>query len=54
LIDWQSASIKPAFLYANEIPDFASLPEWSGEDTFKNAQGEQKASEQDKKLWNDA
>ena len=27
LIDWQSASIEPAFIYTNDIPDFAALPE---------------------------
>ncbi|RAK97240.1 uncharacterized protein BO80DRAFT_415183 [Aspergillus ibericus CBS 121593] len=26
LIDWQSTSIEPAFIYANETPDFATLP----------------------------
>ncbi|KAI9838643.1 MAG: hypothetical protein M1819_004957 [Sarea resinae] len=26
LIDWQSASIEPAFIYSNEFPDFAALP----------------------------
>jgi hypothetical protein len=26
LIDWQSASIEPAFIYGNETPDFAELP----------------------------
>ena len=27
VIDWQSASVQPAFMYATETPDFASLPE---------------------------
>lgn len=27
LIDWQSISIEPAFIYADEIPDFTALPE---------------------------
>ncbi|PLB43702.1 hypothetical protein P170DRAFT_450894 [Aspergillus steynii IBT 23096] len=27
IIDWQSASIEPAFIYANETPDFAALPD---------------------------
>lgn len=25
IIDWQSTSIEPAFVYANETPDFATL-----------------------------
>jgi hypothetical protein len=25
IIDWQSTSIEPAFIYANETPDFATL-----------------------------
>ncbi|OJJ50142.1 hypothetical protein ASPZODRAFT_128762 [Penicilliopsis zonata CBS 506.65] len=29
LIDWQSTSVEPAFIYANETPDFAALPEES-------------------------
>ncbi|CAD6441657.1 2dbd963f-b27d-414c-8fdd-fa28553569e7 [Sclerotinia trifoliorum] len=27
LIDWQSSSIEPAFIYANDMPDFAALPD---------------------------
>ena len=27
LIDWQSKSVEPAFIYANETPDFAAHPE---------------------------
>ncbi|EDN93095.1 hypothetical protein SS1G_08960 [Sclerotinia sclerotiorum 1980 UF-70] len=27
LIDWQSSSIEPAFIYANDMPDFAVLPD---------------------------
>ncbi|KAJ8068370.1 hypothetical protein OCU04_003932 [Sclerotinia nivalis] len=26
LIDWQSSSIEPAFIYASDMPDFAALP----------------------------
>ncbi|TKX21464.1 hypothetical protein C1H76_6538 [Elsinoe australis] len=26
IIDWQSTSIEPAFIYANETPDFAEMP----------------------------
>lgn len=34
VIDWQSASIEPAFIYANETPDFATLPLEPEEPTF--------------------
>ena len=27
LIDWQSTSVEPAFVYASETPDFAALPQ---------------------------
>lgn len=27
LIDWQSTSVEPAFIYANETPDFATYPD---------------------------
>ena len=27
LIDWQSTSVEPAFVYANETPDFAACPD---------------------------
>jgi len=27
LIDWQSTSVEPAFVYANETPDFAAHPD---------------------------
>lgn len=30
IIDWQSTSIEPAFIYANETPDFASFPNEGG------------------------
>jgi hypothetical protein len=42
VLDWQPASIEPAFIYANEIPDFAALPEESEEPTFENGQNEHK------------
>jgi hypothetical protein len=32
LIDWQSTAIEPAFIYANETPDFAALPEQPDEE----------------------
>ncbi|EAU35687.1 predicted protein [Aspergillus terreus NIH2624] len=41
IIDWQSASIEPAFIYANDIPDFASLPE-EPEKELEDAQVEPK------------
>ncbi|GFF43122.1 LOW QUALITY PROTEIN: hypothetical protein IFM46972_07099 [Aspergillus udagawae] len=42
MLDWQSASIEPAFIYANEIPDFAALLEESEGPTFENGQDEHK------------
>lgn len=36
LIDWQSTSIEPAFIYANEIPDFAILLRAPEEDLLEN------------------
>lgn len=38
MLDWQSTSIEPAFIYANETPDFASLPEETERSTFENGQ----------------
>ncbi|THV51389.1 hypothetical protein BGAL_0112g00090 [Botrytis galanthina] len=32
LIDWQSSTIEPAFIYANDVPDFAAAPENSPEE----------------------
>ncbi|KAL3441573.1 hypothetical protein BJX65DRAFT_299639 [Aspergillus insuetus] len=32
LIDWQSTAIEPVFIYANETPDFAALPEQPDEE----------------------
>ena len=40
LIDWQSASVEPAFIYSNETPDFAALPEIPEEDTPEEANPE--------------
>jgi Ser/Thr protein kinase RdoA (MazF antagonist) len=37
IIDWQSTSIEPAFIYANETPDFATRTN----DVFKTAGHEQ-------------
>lgn len=56
LIDWQSTSIEPAFIYANEPPDFASLLELPMEDTFKNKNPEKKGAgnKEKEKGWKDA
>lgn len=40
LIDWQSTSIEPAFIYANETPDFAALPVVPEEDAPEDKQKE--------------
>lgn len=50
VIDWQSTSIEPAFVYANETPDFAALPERLEEDMPENGQNE----ENKKREWKDA
>ncbi|KAJ5981547.1 hypothetical protein N7522_013583 [Penicillium canescens] len=44
LIDWQSTSIEPAFIYANETPDFAALPRVPEEDPLENEQNETEIS----------
>ncbi|KZF20387.1 hypothetical protein L228DRAFT_232990 [Xylona heveae TC161] len=60
LIDWQSTSIEPAFVYANETPDFAALPEEleeleeHEEDTLKDEQDERKVPGDKKREWKDA
>lgn len=54
LIDWQSTSIEPAFIYANETPDFAALPERSEEHAFDVGQGEQNYPGHEKREWKDA
>jgi hypothetical protein len=56
VIDWQSASIEPAFIYANEAPDFAALPEESeGKgNIFENGQEEHKTPGQKEREWRDA
>ncbi|KAL4784214.1 hypothetical protein BJX76DRAFT_348012 [Aspergillus varians] len=55
IIDWQSASIEPAFIYANETPDFASLPERPDEDAFENGHDEeQKVPSHNDKEWKDS
>lgn len=45
IIDWQSTSIEPAFIYANETPDFATL----GDEVPKTAENEQDQAIQEKK-----
>ncbi|KAF4170082.1 hypothetical protein CNMCM6936_005227 [Aspergillus lentulus] len=42
VLDWQSASIEPAFIYANETPDFAALPEEADGNIFENSHEEHK------------
>ncbi|KAE8353348.1 kinase-like domain-containing protein [Aspergillus coremiiformis] len=54
LIDWQSASIEPAFIYANETPDFAAFPEMPDEDSPEENQGEQQTSGSKEREWKDA
>lgn len=54
LIDWQSASIEPAFIYANETPDFAAPPVRSEEDTFDNSESEQDLPANKGREWKDA
>lgn len=54
LIDWQSASIELAFLYSNETPDFASLPELPGDGTSENAESEQRVDGHKEKERKDA
>lgn len=41
IVDWQSTSIEPAFVYANETPDFAAPPE----EDMLNEEDEPKTSE---------
>ncbi|KAL4902041.1 hypothetical protein BDW74DRAFT_187035 [Aspergillus multicolor] len=43
LIDWQTTAIEPAFIYANETPDFAALPEEPEEDTLVSVHPEPKS-----------
>ncbi|KEQ57694.1 uncharacterized protein M437DRAFT_79537 [Aureobasidium melanogenum CBS 110374] len=45
IIDWQSTSIEPAFIYANETPDFASLVD----DVAGTAKDEQDQARQKKR-----
>jgi hypothetical protein len=54
LIDWQSTSIEPALFYANETPDFASLPGLPEEGTFENGNPEQTVAGNEEKEWKDA
>ncbi|KAI9367683.1 hypothetical protein BJX61DRAFT_537863 [Aspergillus egyptiacus] len=54
LIDWQSTSIEPAFIYANETPDFAALPRVPEEDPPENEQNETETSRQKERDLKDA
>ncbi|GMG07999.1 unnamed protein product [Aspergillus oryzae] len=49
VIDWQSTSVEPAFIYCNETPDFASLPSES-----QLAEVDESAPDDQKKKLNDA
>ncbi|KAJ5558201.1 hypothetical protein N7461_002173 [Penicillium sp. DV-2018c] len=46
LIDWKSTSIKPAFIYADETPDFAEPPRVPVEDLSENEQNERELSKE--------
>jgi len=52
LIDWQSSSIEPAFVYAHEVPDFATPPRSSYSEESEEETPSQVPSmtEQEKKL----
>ncbi|KAI9743956.1 MAG: hypothetical protein M1818_002690 [Claussenomyces sp. TS43310] len=52
LIDWQSSSIEPAFIYANELPDFATPASHPspGETEDETCDRSASMTEQDKKL----
>lgn len=55
LIDWQSSSIEPAFLYANETPDFAAPPTvLSEDDTLGDELDEEGVSKRKKRELKDA
>ncbi|KFY14335.1 hypothetical protein V491_06084 [Pseudogymnoascus sp. VKM F-3775] len=54
LIDWQTTSIEPAFLYANETPDFAALPEPPEEDLLENGHIKTEISRQKERELKDA
>lgn len=53
LIDWQSTCIEPAFVYANETPDFAALPE-ELEDAFESGDSKQISPGSKEREWKDA
>lgn len=54
LIDWQSTSIEPAFIYANETPDFAALPRVPEEDPPENEHNDTETSRQKERELKDA
>lgn len=54
LIDWQSTSIEPAFIYANETPDFAAPPAIPDEDSSENNQDDRELSRKKQRELKDA
>ncbi|KAM3452511.1 hypothetical protein MY3296_004535 [Beauveria thailandica] len=54
LIDWQSTSVEPAFIYANETPDFATPPEEPEEEMPESGQSEQQSPEMRERERKDA
>ncbi|KAJ5326654.1 uncharacterized protein N7506_009756 [Penicillium brevicompactum] len=54
LIDWQSASIEPAFIYDNETPDFATPPTVPEEDPHENERNKTQNSRQKERELKDA
>lgn len=54
LIDWQTTSIEPAFLYANETPGFAALSEVPEEDLLENEHNETEISREKERELKDA
>ncbi|OKL58666.1 hypothetical protein UA08_06344 [Talaromyces atroroseus] len=51
-IDWQSTNIEPAFIYANETPDFAALPNELEEDASE--EGQSGVCTRESREWKDA
>ncbi|KAE8404616.1 hypothetical protein BDV37DRAFT_271277 [Aspergillus pseudonomiae] len=54
VLDWQSTSIEPAFIYANETPDFAALAEEPEGNTLENGVDKHRASGHNEQEWKDA
>ncbi|KAJ5796781.1 uncharacterized protein N7518_005321 [Penicillium psychrosexuale] len=53
LIDWQSTSVEPAFIYANETPDFAALSVIPDEDSSENDQDDPELSKRQERELRD-